>query len=521
MQLRPLIALLALCAAVLTLTGCGGVSDISPTGSVLSAADTAAAPAADSSAALPAFPLDDYAQRAASADPPPEAPGPVVVLGSAFLDQRGGVLDGDTLVLTPIANPETPELSLAWGMYKVEGLDGRHPTGMSIECMPGGLGQQYAVGVADYSRGRWAWYGPSGLPELDINLREGRHRFVSGAGNMYFIVVVHGDNTAAFSQATITFDAAGGDIPPGCPVRLSASDGLPGRVELGWLSGQGNSRFAVLRGTRDDRDPDQRPEWERIAETSEPRFVDRTAEPGRPYLYKVAAINEAGESCFSNVDGGFAAPVGGLDGEIRGRVFMAGTENGVPGVHVALLGAPGHEPVGMRSNERGEFGFNHLPAGLYIVVAQSPDLDFTPRFIPVRLNAETPLGVARFEAHPDRRAHALWGFALTMGGPDNPGLQPLPGTTITVQPLQGDGAPVSVLTGQHGFWMVTELPNGPYDATATLDGFHFRPAVAKAFIDGEHSTPAIVFGGMPDGVLPPGDGGDGDGGDEGDGGGES
>lgn len=505
------LSFIAAALAALGLASCGsGASSISPdsSGTANTALEQATNTGSGDEYTLPSIPLDEEDSRSASGVDTPPPPGePIVVLGKDYLQQFNGTVDGDSLVL---ASPpqDSERFTFAWGLYRVSGLSGLRPVDLNIQCLPGGLDQEYTVGVANYTKGRWDWFGPSSLPEMDIDMSQPHGRYVSRTGNMYFIVVVTNGDSATFSQATVLTVQAGGDVPPGCPVALKASDGLPGHIEVGWLAGQGNNSFELYRAAKPAEGG--KPEWTKLADLSENRYVDTSVEPLKPYLYRVRATNEAGESCFSNVDPGFAAPLGGgggLDGTVGGRVVLGQTEEGLGGIVVALVGGPGPGPWMANTGPEGYFRFEHLPAGAYIVVPMAPNLDFNPGFLPVLLSKDHPVAATLFHAHPDFEAHVLWGFAFTMGGPDDPGLHPLAGTRISITPADGGDA-VVVEAGEHGFWHSGLLPKGKYSVSAALDSFVFHPEVAQAGIDGEHRTPALNFFGLPPGVNPPPPGGD-------------
>jgi hypothetical protein len=192
-------------------------------------------------------------------------------------------------------------------------------------------------------------------------------------------------------------------------------------------------------------------------------------------------------------------------------------------VVVALLGAP-HDPNQQGPDEltfttagNGEFGFPHLPAGMYIVVPQNPGLEFEPAFLAVGVDDEHPHPMLRFEARPAEHTHAVWGFVYTMGGPEAPGLHPMANVPVAVKNIHAQNPPQQVQTGEMGFFMLGELGNGDYDVRplGPPDGsVQFFPANRMAHVDGMHMTPGLLFRGQG---PPPGDGG---GGGNGDGGGD-
>jgi hypothetical protein len=453
-------------------------------------------------------------------DPPP--PEERVILGADFFAQWSGEVQDTAINLDP-ALEEQDELPAAFAVYQVDGIGGRRPLQLNVEGAIGGEGEEYYVGIADYTQARWQWFGPNVDPVASIDLRGRHQRYVSRAGNMYFIVVAHEGSSVLVAQSTVTIGANMPGDHPGCPVRLEASDGTAAdSIEVNWMAGEGTVSFELFRAAQPQ--PGQRPEWTSLAETAEQSYTDTDVIPDQVYLYRVQATNEAGRSCMSNVDHGFAgeAPPPPPQYEIGGRVVQQGTENGVPGVVVALLGAP-HDPNQQGPDEltfttagNGEFGFPHLPAGMYIVVPQNPGLEFEPAFLAVGVNDEHPHPMLRFEARPAEHTHAVWGFVYTMGGPEAPGLHPMANVPVAVKNIHAQNPPQQVQTGEMGFFMLGELQNGDYDVRplGPPDGsVQFFPANRMAHIDGEHMTPGLFFRGQG---PPPGDGG---GGGNGDGGG--
>jgi hypothetical protein len=150
-------------------------------------------------------------------------------------------------------------------------------------------------------------------------------------------------------------------------------------------------------------------------------------------------------------------------------------------------------------------------------VPQNPNLEFEPKFLLVRADNEHPHPLLRFEARPAEHTRAVWGIVYTMGGPDNPGLHPLPNVPVAVKKLNTQDPPQQVQTGEHGFFMLGQLANGDYDVRplAPPDGsLQFFPVSRLAHIDGEHMKPGLFFRGQF------AQSGGGDGGDGGDGGGD-
>jgi len=250
---------------------------------------------------LPGIPID-AGPRTESALP---GDGSATVLGKDYLTEQNGTVDGDALFLDAPAGDG--EGHAAYGLYKLSGLSGKSAHSLMVECAPG-LEDQYFVGVADYTEGRWVWFGPTELPEFEIDLTGENHRFIAQLGNFYFIVVCHNGNSATHFQSTLFYGDDTGHAP-GMPTELVASDGTHNDgVALHWNAGAGAAYYEIFRRT-----DGQEGEFVKIGASEVTEFFDGTAAPGVVYLYKVRSVNEHGSSSFSNVDSGFAAEGGGDD----------------------------------------------------------------------------------------------------------------------------------------------------------------------------------------------------------------
>nr|MDQ3024331.1 DUF2012 domain-containing protein [bacterium] len=455
---------------------------------------------------LPSIPLDTDSRAASEGGgfpPPPPEPETRVILGSDFVLQWSGEVQ-DTAIRLDSGIEEPNPFDVAFAMYRVSDSAGRRPLEMTVEAAVGAEGQKYWLALADYTRGSWQWFGPAS-GDFTVDLRERHARYTSRAGNMYFMLVAHNENTVTHAQTSVLIGAGRPEDHPGCPVQLRASDGeYSDSVLCEWLAGEGAVSFEVFRSK--PAAPGQPPQWASLGFTTEQSFSDATVEVGKPYIYRVRAINEAGHSAFSNHDRGWAGELEQgehFEGEIRGRVVQGNTEQGLGNIYVGLLGAPNGE-VHMNTLPNGEFGFPHLPVGNYIVFPQNPDLEFEPRFIAVRVDPEHPMPQLRFEARPGEHKRALWGFVYTMGGPENPGLHPLADIAVKVKKTNTQDPPLEVRTGEMGFWMAGELANGEYDVRPVKEGMNFIPLSRLGHIDGVHMTPALNFRGQP---PPPGGGG--------------
>jgi fibronectin type 3 domain-containing protein len=289
---KPLAVVLFL-LSLLTLVSCGQ-SSLAPQGGDL---DTDTTPA--TTGGFPSiWDLDEVSGRGASALAGGDN---MVVLGSEFLLQLHGTVDGTSLQLNP--SGENDEVPTAWGLYRFTGLQGMDPTSLNVEATPGSLTQSYYVGLANFTEGTWEWYGPSHIPEFQINLAESNDRYISALGNMYFLVAVENDNTATHHQSTLVFQGAGNDVRPGAPHELHATDGTyQDKIRVEWMAGDGATGYELYRRV----DGNVESEWTKIAETQDLGYDDVNVEPGVTYLYKARSVNSAGASDFSNKDSGYA-----------------------------------------------------------------------------------------------------------------------------------------------------------------------------------------------------------------------
>jgi hypothetical protein len=277
---HPISAILALAAMALALSACGGggiTSAVTDTGGLSSDGVLALVTGDDTNAwdGLPTVPLEDgEADRAAS---DAQDLGFTGVLGKDYLQMEGGYVDGDSLVLEnypdtepgdPLDNPKY----LAYGLYQIGGVLGQRPLSLNIECLPGGLGEGYFVGVADYTSANWKWFGPVSLPEFELDLTGVNHQLVTHLGNMYFMIVVPPGNSAVHSRSVLITGPADPTVQPGLPHHLVASDGqFPEKVVLSWIGGNGAGEYQVFRrhAWADNT------EWQQIGTASDTHYVDQ------------------------------------------------------------------------------------------------------------------------------------------------------------------------------------------------------------------------------------------------------
>lgn len=261
MGLRNLSIVFLLLAGILIFAACGGSTTLLDDPDAL--ADTAMPAVTEASgesmSGIPGIPLDspdDAAAHTASSVP--------AGLGQDYIMMNGGYLDGTALVLEnhPEYDPDSdtdPPLELSYAMYKASGLEGMRPESLNIECIPGGLGQGYFVGIADYTTANWQWFGPVGFPEFELDLTEHTHQFVTNLGNMYFIIVVPPGNSATHYQYSVLSGPSDPGTQPGLPHHLVASDGqFPEQVRLSWLGGTGAAQYQIFRRAAQDEDCEDR-----------------------------------------------------------------------------------------------------------------------------------------------------------------------------------------------------------------------------------------------------------------------
>lgn len=535
--------LLLLMSLLLASCGAGG-TDLSAAGTAGDSANSAAvtdlgAAADDSSAAaLPAIPLDSVSDgRAASAID--NGSGEVVVLGKDFLLQHNGVVDGDALQLSAPGGEAGSGNNLAFALYQASAGAGQRPKSLNVQALPASLGQQYWVAVADYTSLQWKFFGPIAIPEFQLDLTGQNHRFVSAAGNVYFLLLCHAPNGCTHTQTVMVTGPAGDGELPGCPFRLEASNGaFLHRVELIWERGDEGKRFEIFR--RDARQPagdnppaggdpgagnpppgdpnaggggnggdpgagqnPPPPQWRKIAVVEDNRFTDHLVLPGKMYEYRVRAINNHGPSGFSNIDLGWADR-GLFDCVIEGQVSVDGA--GREGVVVSLLGL-GPEPLFTVTGPQGGYRFANLPPLHYVVCAQNPDLEFEPAFSFTNLHvSETQL--INFNGTAASHFGHVWGFTYTwdpIRDDGTGGIRALSNIHVGLWPTNVEpGTPelMGTQSNELGLYQFFGLQPGEYTTKAGAEGLIFMPDIQRIRLDGQHIAPRMDFLGLP-GQLPP------------------
>ena len=318
------------------------------------------------------------------------------VLGPDFMRKFNGRVTDNSLVLN------SGDHRLAWGLYKIGGLQGHDISSLSVECAPLNDDGKYFIGVSNYSKRHWEWSGPITATNFDFVVNE-RSRHVSPRGNVYFLVAVFRNNSAEFFSGTAhPRDLLVDTRPrPHAPIHLEASDGGDREgVVVHWrVMPRANDRpidnFIVMRATTNrgaSQDGDNPPDrnFEEIGQTTETQYFDGTAEEGVVYLYAVLAVSGDERSGRSNVDPGFWVvrpdpveryPLGG----------MVVTEDGagVGGVYIVVT--HGDHRIHTITGRDGHFGFPGLPAGMYGVTPHMRGATFDPEAARVEL----PMGDER------------------------------------------------------------------------------------------------------------------------------
>lgn len=316
-------SLLAL-LAILWLAGCGGASaslvpgngmDGSNSGNTVS--DVRALPLGTT---IPALPSELAAAGRSSSFLGELGLREYLGSGPALLNYSGGVVDGDSLVLTSSADEE------AWAIYRASDLYGLWVSTFGVLTVPDSYDTKYYVALGNFTKHTWDWLIETTLPEVDYDLTENQFRVVSPLGNMYWVVAVPpGGHSVEIQKAQLLVDEfpGGGDPwPPGGGNFLFASEGLPGYVELQWGGMDGAGEYELYRRNPhtdpffgDPADPGSgADEFELLAVTVEPCYVDFEVNYWVPYEYKVRAVNDNGHGEFSEIAVGWAAdPNGGGD----------------------------------------------------------------------------------------------------------------------------------------------------------------------------------------------------------------
>lgn len=445
---------------------------------------------------MPAFPADRVISGRKGGGPPGKGNN-LHVWGKDYLQEYNGTVVKKSLVLDP--NGDTD----AWATYEFSRLGNLQPQVLSVEAYPAEMGDEYWVGVANYTTNNWEWFGPTSMVEYNIDLLASGDSYVSQKGYFYFIVMVYTGNVIEHKQSTLTLGSYQEPAIPGAPSNLRASDGeFYDHVNITWDSGAGAAGYEVYRTTDDPRTPppggtgDPDVTWVLLGTTEDTAFADYDVVPGDIYWYRARSYNDAGFSDYSDFDYGYAAteppppPVYDISGYVLG-----GGGTGVAGVTVYLVGPYGLLTIATDGD--GYFFANVDGPGTYIVAPYDPNYYFDPWYSAVDVNSDSPSAQADFtvgsgELPVDR----LWGFTYGIDIPGYPpgGVSslPLPGVTLTVTDQQTQ-ASYETTSGDNGYWEQADLPDDDYGVVPGLEGYTFEPAIDYAAVDGTHVPPPLIF----------------------------
>jgi hypothetical protein len=241
--------------------------------------------------------------------------------GSDAASNSGGTVVDTTMVLDSAGSSS----NMAWALYKVSGLSGRRASTLGVELSLPQMTTEYSIGVANFSEGVWDFLDTvSGLPEYTYDLTQEEAALVSQLGNLYFLVVVSGGNSATVLQASVISELETGENPtlPLRAQRPSVSEGLPDRIEISWTTVSGAVTYELWRRV----DGTGGYAWELLATQAELSYTDTAIDLSTEYSYKVRGVNSAGAGGFSDKRSGFAGePPLGFDEENDEDMEVEGT----------------------------------------------------------------------------------------------------------------------------------------------------------------------------------------------------
>jgi fibronectin type 3 domain-containing protein len=289
---------------------------------------------------------------------------------------------------------------------------------------------------------------------------------------------------------------------PDTPECLAATDGVyTDKVVVEWTAVDGADHYNVWRRTGLEG------EWESLGTELGNRKTDLTAELDVHYWYKVNAVNDNGESDFSNDDEGWAGTPPATTGSIS-VVILNGEGQPVPEVGVLLYG--GEAPVDAGTNVDGVATFTDLPFGIYLVVPTSGTHVFDPLYIRIDLCGDDPDQEAAFTATESiGPLHRLRGVAYSFNGAVSEGFrcedpaedsrwQPLANTRMRIT-LIGMETHWDVYTDENGYYEQLDLPEGSFSIIPLLEGYTFSPELHDPVINGEAAPGMQNFRGYPAG----------------------
>lgn len=284
---------------------------------------------------LPAVPQDD------SKDPADFTDGQHLVLGYDALDFSQCEIAGTAMVINPdgIAANNADNLP-AWALYRISGLADAAALSLNGGILPRDFDMSYRVAVADYITLDWIWLGPTSFPEYQFDLAAG-HQFISDQGNLHFLVVCDGANTAVHYRSTVALEEEEEPVPP--PATLYD------------LSGSVYGIYGL-----------------------------------DPAIEVVEVVNDSGNSFSDPAGGEYSLLVRQLDTEtedIANKEYVGGGIIAQPlaGVSVLLVSYDGAVQDSVATDDSGAFQFTGIEPGDYLVTAQLADWMFQPSAYPLSL----------------------------------------------------------------------------------------------------------------------------------------
>jgi hypothetical protein len=316
---------------------------------------------------------------------------------------------------------------------------------------------------------------------------------------LYFLLACKKPNTATHYRTTTILGDPHPQGHPGCPHHLVASDGqFPESIGLNWVAGAAAVQYQIFRKAAQPGT-----EWELAGVTTDTKYLDSPMPDYKVFFYRVRAANANGESCWSNIDSGFAG--GGKDPcIITGDVTTIMGEP-IPGVKLHLVGLGEH--MVRATNEEGKFLFADLPPDRYVVAPCNPELQFYPEYHFVDLREVIHEDI-HFNAAPEAALHNVRGFVFTFVEGENRGteVQPMVGVEVSAHLAGHPDQSQTVETNEHGYYRIDDLEEGINLVRAAEEGYAFFPPVHEVVVDGLQPVDRRDFVGY----IPPEDGGGGD-----------
>ncbi len=118
----------------------------------------------------------------------------------------------------------------------------------------------------------------------------------------YKVKAVNAGGESELSSSDSGFAGDGRPNPPLAPANFTASDTSMGFIELSWSASEGAASYKIFRCAAING------VYGEIASVTDATYMDNDIDMLTRYYYKVKAVNEDGESAFSNYDGGRSLP---------------------------------------------------------------------------------------------------------------------------------------------------------------------------------------------------------------------